>query len=258
MQRNPVIAPAGAAGIVPVAPIVPRNGWWSNYPQFGEEQSFAPDAHNRQQILKADELGPPEVYTLTLGISYTEQNWPGAGRAFEVEAEINFGAGGATQVVRVDWVQGAQISLPMNAVNVIATYNIDALAAPQPPSDLRLSAMLGKGPALGKSQWTDPTPFSLVASGETSPLRIPAFASRIHVLAANSAGADLNFTAGNFLIFLGGPLTGDRQIASVRLDQYLNAIGEGIVIPGQAKYTTIFNLFGSVVNARARMQYDIF
>jgi hypothetical protein len=35
-------------------------------------------------------------------------------------------------------------------------------------------------------------------------------------------------------------------------------LGEGIVIPGQAKYTTIFNLFGSVVNARARMQYDIF
>jgi propanol-preferring alcohol dehydrogenase len=52
-----------------------------------------------------------------------------------------------------------------------------------------------------------------------------------------------------------GPLTGDRQIASVRLDRYLNAIGEGIVIPGQARYTTIFNLFGSVVNARARMQY---
>jgi len=50
---------------------------------------------------------------------------------------------------------------------------------------------------------------------------------------------------------LGGPLTGDRQIASVRLDQYLNAIGVGIVIPGQAKYTTIFNLFGSAVNASA-------
>jgi len=42
------------------------------------------------------------------------------------------------------------------------------------------------------------------------------------------------------------------------LDQYLNAIREGIVIPGQAEYTTIFNLFGSVANAKARMQYDIF
>jgi hypothetical protein len=60
------------------------------------------------------------------------------------------------------------------------------------------------------------------------------------------------------LIFLGGPLTGDRQIASVRLDQCLNAIGEGTMIPGQAKYTTIFSLFASVVNARARMQYDSF
>ena len=258
MQRDPLIAPPGPAGIVPVAPIVPRTGWWSNYPHFGEEQAFAPDAQNRQLILKADELGPPEVYTITLGISYTEQNWPGAGRSFEVEAEINFGAGGATQVVKIDWVQGAQISLPMNAVTVFATYNIDSLTVPQPPADLRLSVQLGKGPALGKSQWTDPTSIELVGAGETPPLRIPAFASRARVLAANSAGADLTFTAGNFLIFLGGPLTSDRQIASVRLDHYLNAIGQGILIPGQAKYTTIFNLFGNVANTRARLQYEIF
>ena len=258
MQRTPPIAPAGRAGLPPVATIVPRQGWWSNYPQLGEEQAFAPDANSRQTILKADELGPPEVYTITLGIAYSEQDWPGAGRAFEVEAEINFGAGGATQVVKIDWVQGAQISLPMNAVNVIATYNIDGAAAPRPPADLRLSAMVGRGPALGKSRWTDPTPFPLVALGQTPPRRIAAFASRIWVIAASPAGADLVFTAGNFLIFQGGPLPGDEQVASVRLDQYLNAIGEGIVIPGQAKYASIFNVSGSTVNARARFQYEIF
>jgi len=73
-----------------------------------------------------------------------------------------------------------------------------------------------------------------------------------------AACADLIFTAGNFLIFQGGPLPGDEPIASVRLDQYLNAIGEGIVIPGQAKYASIFNVSGSVVNALARFQYEIF
>ncbi|HKO52726.1 MAG TPA: hypothetical protein VJV79_33695 [Polyangiaceae bacterium] len=244
--------------MVPVATLVPRTGWWSDYPQFGEEQAFEPDAQNRQQILKADELGPPEVYTLTLGISYTEQDWPGTRRAFGIEAEINFGAGGATQVVKIDWAQGAQISLPMNAVNVVASYSIDALAAPQPPADLRLSVMLGRGPALGKSHWTDPTPLSLVAAGQTPPRRIAAFASRLHVVASSPAGADLLYSTGNFLIFLGGPVATDEQIASVRLDQYLNAIGEGIVIPGQAKYASIFNLSGSVLNARARLQYDIF
>ena len=41
--------------------------------------------------------------------------------------------------------------------------------------------------------------------------------------------------------------------ASVRLDQYLNALGEGIVIPGQAKYASIFNVSGSV-----RFQFEIF
>jgi hypothetical protein len=60
------------------------------------------------------------------------------------------------------------------------------------------------------------------------------------------------------LVFQGGPLVGDEQIASVRLDQYLNAIGEGVVIPGQAKYTSIFNVSGSVADARARLQYEIF
>jgi hypothetical protein len=240
-----------------VATIVPRQGWWSNYPQLGEEQAFAPDANNRQTILKADELGPPEVYTLTLGIAYSEQDWPGAGRAFEVEAEINFGAGGATQVVKIDWVQGAQISLPMNAVNVVATYNI-GITAPQPPADLRLSVMLGRGPALGKARWTDPSHFSLVALGQTAPRRIAAFASRVLVIASSPAGADLVFTAGNFLVFQGGPLLGDEQIASVRLDQYLNALADGILVPGQAKYASIFNLNGDVVNARARFQYEIF
>lgn len=258
MQRTPPIAPAGPAGLPPVATIVPRQGWWSNYPQLGEEQAFAPDAKSRQTILKADELGPPEVYTITLGIDYSEREWPGAGRAFEVEAEINFGAGGATQVVKIDWVQGTQISLPMNAVNIVATYSIDAVAAPHPPADLRLSAMLGRGPALGKSQWTDPTSFPLVALGQTRPRRIAAFASRVRVIASNPASADLVFTAGNFLVFQGGPLASDEQIASVRLDQYLNALGEGIMIPGQAKYVSVFNVSGSVMNAQARFQYEVF
>ncbi len=95
----------------------------------------------------------------------------------------------------------------------------------------------------------------LVALGQP-PRRIAAFASRAHVIASSPAGADLIFSTGNFLIFLGGPLPGDEQIAAVRLD--LNALGEGIVILGQAKYVSIFNVSGSVVNARARLQYEIF
>lgn len=258
MQRNPSVAPASPAGMPPVATIVPRQGWWSNYPQLGEEQAFAPDANNRQLILKADELGPPEVYTITLGIAYSEQEWAGTARAFGVEAELNFGAGGATQVVKIDWVQGTQISLPMNTVSVVATYNLGDPEAPPPPEDLRLSVLLGRGPALGLSHWTDPALFHLVALGQTSPRRIPAFASRLNVLAATPASADLLFTSGNFLIFQGGPTVEDQQIASVRLDQYLNAIGEGVAIPGPAKYASIFNVSGSVVDAIARYQYRIF
>jgi hypothetical protein len=56
----------------------------------------------------------------------------------------------------------------------------------------------------------------------------------------------------------GRPPVGHEQVAAVRLDQYLNALGEGIVVPGQAKYVSIFNVSGSVVNARARLQHEIF
>jgi hypothetical protein len=101
----------------------------------------------------------------------------------------------------------------------------------------------------------EPNSFWLVALGQTPPRRIAAFASRAHVIASNPTGADLIFTAGNFLSFLGGPLPGDEQIAAVRLDQYLNALGDGIVIPGQAKYAS---MSGSVVNSRAHLQYEIF
>ncbi|MEI9939582.1 MAG: hypothetical protein WDO69_30870 [Pseudomonadota bacterium] len=134
----------------------------------------------------------------------------------------------------------------MNAVNVVATYNLDAVAAPQPPADLRLSVMLGRGPALGKPQWTDPTPLPLVALGQTPPRRIAAFASRVRVIASNPAGVDLIFTAGNFLVFQGRPLASDEQIASVRLDQYLNAIGEGIAVPGQANTPPSSTLAGAL------------
>ena len=49
-----------------------------------------------------------------------------------------------------------------------------------------------------------------------------------------------------------------ERASTSSLDQYLNAIGEGIVIPGQAKYASVFNVGDSVVNARARFQYEIY
>ena len=126
-----------------------------------------------------------------------------------------------------------------------ADYQPIASQRPRHPSRQRASVRSGRASAAGTTM-------------QTPPRKIAAFASRAHVIGSSPAGADLIFTAGNFLIFLGGPLPGDEQIAAVRLDQYLNALGEGIVIPGQAKYVSIFNVSGSVVNARARLQYEIF
>jgi hypothetical protein len=257
MQRNPPVAAPGPAGIVPVAAIVPRNGWWSNYPPFGEEQAF-PASSNRQLILKADELGPPEVYTLTFGISYSEQEWPGEVRTFDIEAEINFGAGGATQVAKIDWVQGAQVSLVMNAVSVFASYSIDPETAPNRPADLRLSVMVGRGSSPSKAQWTDPTPVDILPLAQTLPRRIAPYSSRIHVIASDFTSTDRVFSAQNLLVFFGGPRASDARVGLVRMDQYLNALGNGIVIPGQAKYASVVNVGDPAEVAQVRLQYEIF
>lgn len=106
-------------GVPLVAPIIPRTGGWSGDNQLGREQPYAPDNRGTQTILKLDEWGPPEIWTVSLYVKHGFKTFDG----FKITAEINFGAGGSTQSLEVDWLNGAQISLPMNAVNVIAKFS---------------------------------------------------------------------------------------------------------------------------------------
>jgi len=55
----------------------------------------------------------------------------------KVEAGVNLGTGGATQGVMTDWAQGAQCSLLVNAVNVVATYNGGSRLARKAPCIVR-------------------------------------------------------------------------------------------------------------------------
>ena len=85
--ENSIAAPQ-RSGVPPVAPVIPSSGWWTGNNQLGNEVAFAPDANNRQTILKLEEWGPPEVWTVSLFLTHEIA----AFNAFDVTAELDFGA----------------------------------------------------------------------------------------------------------------------------------------------------------------------
>lgn len=124
-RRAAELAREGKLGHPAQAPVgnEPRTGSWTGSNQLGNELPFEPDANNRQTILKLDEWGYPEIWTVSLGIKGFPQ---GTFDRIGIRAIIEYGAGGITQTVVIDWRNGSRISLPMNAVNVIAEfYDID-------------------------------------------------------------------------------------------------------------------------------------
>lgn len=130
------------AGILPVYPLPLRNhAMWAGNNEIGQEVAFAPDANNRQTILKMGEWGFPEVWTIMLGIVYTP-DVPDIS-VFNIIANISAGVGGAVQEFRVDWNSGTIIRCVMNAVVITAEYSIAASV----PSDLRLRATIARGRA---------------------------------------------------------------------------------------------------------------
>src|SRR6266700_163117 len=117
LENAPVVH--GPAGVPAVATVIPSNGSWTGNNQLGALVDFAPDSNARQTILKLDEWGPPEEWTISLFLRDQQQEFSALG----IQAEINFGVGGGTQTVFVDWANGVEITKTMNAVNVIAQYS---------------------------------------------------------------------------------------------------------------------------------------
>ena len=143
IQRTP-----GSDDAISIVPS--KRGPWTGNNQLGIERGFAPDANNRQSILKLDEWGFPEVWTLCLGLTYDAELYGSGGGitgAFGILAQVEFGTGGVIQIVEVDWCQGVSIPLPMNALNVIASYSAvpTELGLPALPDDLRLRANIVRG-----------------------------------------------------------------------------------------------------------------
>lgn len=171
IQRN-----QAAQAATQVVPLIPATGSWSGDNQLGTMKKFEPDSQARQTILKLDEWGPPEEWTISLYLNDALQEFT----ALAIKARIEFGVGGSTQIVEVDWTNGVEITKTMNAVNVIASYtNLDGFQSEGP--GLQIGVQVARGGRGGNQ----PPLLTLhdtitIAPGESSPLMaVPHFASQL-------------------------------------------------------------------------------
>lgn len=220
-----------------------RSGPWSRNGQLGTSQPLDTNAlgianvGRQQTILKLDEWGFPEVWSVMLGVTYSDDLWgaAAASNAFNITALVNIGAGGITQPVEVDWLQGTTFSAVMNAINIIAVYR----ASTNTPSDFQLHAQICRGKISG----TPPTrsfQISSVGINATSAIvRIPAF-TRSVMMNDRSLALGTVYTANTTLEFLQNPSPG-TICGSVTGANLLNYATNGYPVPPFARYMQVTN-----------------
>lgn len=241
----------------------PLHGIWSNSNNFGAEVAFSPDQQNRQRIVKLPEWGDPVVWTVSLGIDYTEDAWPvgglGAPDGFEIVADVSYGVGGAEQTIEVDWIQGTTFSVPMNAISVDASYifplNAGEGPGPQQPLDLRLSVLLARG---GSSTSVPPTKFAKLLNGSSQarlgnnqllnpPARIPKFGRRLLLQSAVAPAQFSELVGGNnYVLFFAAPDIAATAVLISTSRITSTVLQDGLPVPPFAKYVTVENVGGGL------------
>lgn len=220
-----------------VYPVEPRQGSWTGNVQLGRSVQFAPDANNRQTVLKLDEWGMPQIWTIMLGINDNSLTDDLLGGRLSAIAELDIGVGGASQKVIVDWKQGTVISAPMNSVNVIAQYD----TSQGTPGDLEVFMTVtisrgthptGVGPTLTKS-----LSGSNLGSFNDVLVDIPAFATHLQGYRFDLLSNDPLVAANNIHFF--GVAGSATPIAVIPADELHSFGPAGIPIPNGAKFVIL-------------------
>lgn len=187
----------------------PASGYnypWSGSNNLGNVVDFDPHLNNRQTILKMDEWGPPEVWTVSLAITHDE--WAAAVRdetaLLDITANISFGVGGSTQEVKLSWLNGTMISLPMNAISVTAEYpDLESFLGGDTallPPNIRLSVQIARGYHHSNAVYMPTPPITLAAATAYDLGEVPAYAKSFEII-SGSGNLPLNniYVATNFL-----------------------------------------------------------
>lgn len=227
---------------VPVLKTEPLKGPWTGNNNLGIRRSFEPDARQRQSVLMMPEWGFPEVWTVTLGIV----GFPGGlFNGFNIRGILEFGVGGATETMEVDWINGVQVSLTMNALNVIAEFS--DLDIDTEGQGLELVVTLARGSRPGGSQRPVVTlveNLAIVGGGDSGLIQIPKFATRVNAVPSTATAAAIAaFYSGTTILTLrSGNLAGhDVAVASgLQLPST-----HGIDVTGEARFARLFNTGGT-------------
>jgi len=262
MKLDDVPEPSASVYVQP-AP----HGIWSGNNNFGFETPFATDSGNRERIVNLPEWGEPAVWTVSLGIDYSENAWPSApSRGFEVVAEVAYGTGGSTQTALVDWIQGATFSVPMNALSISATYSGPIIEEPpRPPNDLILRVLIGRGTI---STGLPPTKFAGLLDGNifivfpdddisTSFARIPKFGRKLFVVPLVADDANRIANGNNYVRFFSAPDSASTAFATGTYKLDTASLLNGVPVPPFTKYVTVENQGGGTDGAAAFFNFEL-
>lgn len=218
--------------------VPPTTGEWSGNNNLGMKREFAPDANNRQDILYMPEWGPPERWTITLGVEYPA-NLPSR---FEVVATIEVGVGGATQTFELDWIDGQAVTVTANSIKVTAQW----FTAPGGAPKVFLTTTVARGESGNAHAPIKCKNFGLaVADGnDSSIVQIPAFARRVR-LAPNISTNGAIYSPLSFIQFWGD--AAGLNGAGVTFGSELGgaAYAAGVPIPQLAKFVQYHNGSGA-------------
>lgn len=218
---------------IPIINAEPRKGPWSGSNQLGYEIPFDPSQTHPQTILKLDEWGFPEVWTVSLGVRFDKELL--STQVFDAIATVQFGSGGIVQSFDVDFVDGTIFSLPMNALNVLAIWKFDSLLPGVKPPGVHLSTIIARG-HIGKTRATYTFSVTTPDSGPITIFKIPAFAKSVQIV-PTTPGANALYTDTHFeLLFASNPA---GAVVGTILGTSIGNVGTKIPIPAFAQYWAV-------------------
>lgn len=243
------------------------HGIWSNNNNFGFELPFGAQRNNRVRIISLPEWGDPVVWTVSLGLDFSDAAWPGADRGFDIVAEVAFGVGGATETVHVDWLDGTTFSVPMNAISINAVWAFPetASAGSSRPEDLKLRVLLARG---ARGGGLAPTKFAPLLNGEpyvtlvdnaiaTPVARIPRFGRKLLLAPLDRDDLTSLLGSSNFVRFYSAPDPGGTALPTGAFAINAELLRSGVQVPAFSKFATLENVGGGAAGAEVQLNFQL-